>query len=169
MDSCVVVSVDSRLLRSDRERDCERSERGSGREVISDASSKLSCNGAPALAWAFGSVLIVFGLDGRITHSFLVGAVCAFRPLGLLVLLHIARIARRGWLSDAKSRRESQSVQSVQQSWGRRNVLQNSDYSVVRSRYTTLAVGVTGVGCCGSEWSGDAGIDYARWVLSTGP
>lgn len=42
--SCAAVSVDSRLLRRDRDRDCERSDCGSGRGVISEASSKLSCN-----------------------------------------------------------------------------------------------------------------------------
>ena len=50
--SWTVVSVDSRLLRSDRDRDCERSECDSGRGVISDASSKLSCNSNVMLAWA---------------------------------------------------------------------------------------------------------------------
>lgn len=46
LESSAVVSVDSRLLRSDRDRDCERSVCNSGRGVISDASSKLSCNDA---------------------------------------------------------------------------------------------------------------------------
>jgi hypothetical protein len=35
---------DVRLPRRDRERDCDRSEWESGRGVISDASSKLSCS-----------------------------------------------------------------------------------------------------------------------------
>lgn len=57
MGSWTVVSVDARLLMSDRDRDCERSVCDSGRGVISEASSKLSYNGARSLAGALGRVL----------------------------------------------------------------------------------------------------------------
>ena len=50
LGSWTVVSVDSRLLMSDRDRDCGRSVCDSGRGVISEASSKLSYNGAHSSA-----------------------------------------------------------------------------------------------------------------------
>ena len=57
LGSGTVVSVDARLLMSDRDRDCERSVCDSGRGVISEASSKLSCNGARSSAGALGRLL----------------------------------------------------------------------------------------------------------------
>lgn len=61
LGSCAIVSTDSRLLRSDRDRDCERSECGSGRGVISDASSKLS----PSLS----ELCVLVGLSGFLSSS----------------------------------------------------------------------------------------------------
>jgi hypothetical protein len=90
---CAVVSVDSRLLMSDRDRDCERSECDSGRGVISDASSKLSCMGAHLLDCVLGVYLFTFD-EAAGTHCVLVRAMRACWPLGLLVLLHAARAAR---------------------------------------------------------------------------
>lgn len=57
LGSGTVVSVDARLLMSDRDRDCERSVCDSGRGVISEASSKLSCNGARSSAGALALAL----------------------------------------------------------------------------------------------------------------
>lgn len=90
---CTVVSVDSRLLRSDRDRDCERSVCDSGRGVISDASSKLSCIGAHLLDCVREVHFFAFD-EAAGTHCVLVRAVRACWPLGLLVLLHVDRAAR---------------------------------------------------------------------------
>lgn len=43
LESCAVDVEDSLLLSRERDRDCDRSDRESGRGVFSDASSKLSC------------------------------------------------------------------------------------------------------------------------------
>jgi hypothetical protein len=96
LGSWTVVSVDARLLMSDRDRDCERSVCDSGRGVISEASSKLSCNGARSSVGALGRLLAccaesrgpltpslselceLVGLSGFLSSSMLPGLGCSW-------------------------------------------------------------------------------------------
>lgn len=82
--SCGVEAADSGFFRSERER--ERSDCESGRGVMSEASSKLSCRQAyvSELSFSYYST----GLFSVRTHSFSIGALRTGRPL---VLLHNGR------------------------------------------------------------------------------
>jgi hypothetical protein len=85
---------------SDRDRDCERSECDSGRGVISDASSKLSCYGALMLAWALEICLLDFVERNPLTAS--LSELCAlvglsgFLSSSILLGLLVARFLVQG-------------------------------------------------------------------------
>lgn len=80
---CSAELDDSRLFSNDRDRDCERSECESGRGVISDASSKLSCRACGVSTCSYILFDVLFCVR-ETTHSVLVGAL---RAGGSVVLL----------------------------------------------------------------------------------